>query len=67
MKKMYNFSILDVESKLKIFESIVMPILLYGSEIWGFDNTSNVEKIQIRYYKNILGLHKNTSNVAVYG
>ena len=67
MNKMYNFSILDVESKLKLFESIVMPILLYGSEIWGFDNTCNVEKIQIRYYKNILGLHKNTSNVAVYG
>ena len=62
---MYNFSILDVESKLKLFESIVMPILLYGSEIWGFGNTCNVEKKMIRYYKNILGLH--TSNVAVYG
>ena len=35
---------MGVESKLKLFESIVMPILLYGSEIWGFDNTCNVEK-----------------------
>ena len=56
--KMYNFNILDVGNKLKLFKSIVMPVLLYGYETWGFDNTCDVEKIQIRYHKNISGLNK---------
>ena len=42
---------MDVDSKLKFIESIVMPILLYGFEIWGFDNTCNVEKIQISMHE----------------
>ena len=31
--------------KLKSFDSIVEPILLYGSEVWGFENTIDIERI----------------------
>ena len=35
---------MDIETKLQLFDSIATPILLYGSEVWGFENISNVEK-----------------------
>ena len=63
MKSMYNFGITDISTKLKLFDSIIKPILLYGCEIWGFENT----KVQIRFYKSILGLNRNCSNDVVFG
>ena len=33
-KNLYKFEIMDVKTKNQLFDSI-MPILLYGSEIWG--------------------------------
>ena len=56
LKKAYKYELMDIETKLQLFDSIVTPILLYGSEVWGFENISNVEKIQIRFYKLLLGL-----------
>lgn len=33
---------LDIQ--LQLFDSLVEPILLYGSEIWGFENLQLIEK-----------------------
>ena len=44
LKKAYKYELMDIETKLQLFDSIVTPILLYGSEVWGFENISNVEK-----------------------
>ena len=57
---------MDIETKLQLFDSIVTPILLYGSEVWGFENIRNVEKIQIRFYKLLLGLNGSVSNVVTF-
>ena len=67
LKKIYKFELMDIASKLQLFDSVIVPILLYGCEIWGFNNISDIEKIQIRFYKNLLGLNKYTSNVSVFG
>ena len=44
-----------------------MPILLYGSEIWGFEDLAQIETFFCRYCKELLGLHKRTPNCMVYG
>ena len=67
MKSIYNFGIMDISTKLKLFDSIIKPILLYGCEIWGFENNKAIEAVQIRFYKSILGLNRNCSNVVVFG
>ena len=67
LKKAYKYELMDIETKLQLFDSIVTPILLYGSEVWGFENISNVEKIQIRFYKLLLGLNGSVSNVVTFG
>ena len=58
---------LDVDTLIHLFECTVKPILLYGSEIWGFCNIDVIERVQLRFLKIILGLKKSTPNIMVYG
>ena len=43
------------------------PIILYGSEVWGIYNTSEVDKLHLKFCKLILGVRPQTSNAAVFG
>ena len=58
---------LDIKTKLSIFDAMVVPILLYGSEVWGVYDYKEVDKLHIKFCKYILGVRKQTSNYAVYG
>ena len=57
----------------KIFDSLIIPIMRYGSEIWisEFKINFNVidklllEKIKNMIFKNILGVHSKASNLAM--
>ena len=57
----------DTKPKLTLFDSLVTPILLYGSEVWGVYDYSCVDKIHIKFCKIILGVRAQTTNYAVYG
>ena len=60
---------LDVDTSLELFQRCVMPILLYGSEIWAFDKT-NVKTLEVfyrRFLKQLLGLYKYTPTCMVLG
>ena len=60
---------LDVDTSLELYQRYVMPILLYGSEIWAFDKT-NVASLEIfnrRFLKELLGLYKFTPTCMVLG
>ncbi len=46
---------------------VVIPILLYGSEVWGFANTQNIEVFQNQYFKHLLKLGGKTINNVVLG
>ncbi len=56
---------------IKIFHSIIKPILLYGCEIWGLKFKLNyeswdknpVEIFHLEFCKNILGIHRNAPNL----
>ena len=38
-----------VDLQLKLFDNIVMPILFYGSEVWGYENSALVEKVELNF------------------
>ena len=50
----------------KLFDTLVVPILLYGSEVWGVNSTFKesdpFEKLHIKFIKEILGVHCKASN-----
>ena len=64
--KIRNLNIpLDIQ--LQLFDSLIEPILLYGSEVWGFENSAIVERVHLQFCKRILGVRKSTPNFMVYG
>jgi hypothetical protein len=58
---------LDVDTLLHLFDSMVMPILMYGCETWGYCNIDIIERVHLRFCKLLLKLNKSTPNVMVYG
>ncbi len=42
---------LPVDIQLKLFDTMVMPILLYGSEVWGYENLDLLEQISFQVCK----------------
>ncbi len=54
---------LDIDTQIHLFNSIVEPILLYGSEVWGYENLQCIERVQLRFCKLLLMLKKSTPNV----
>jgi hypothetical protein len=49
-----------------LFNSIVLPILTYSCEVWGFENCAENEKVHLRFCKNILKVRQTSSNYMVY-
>ena len=53
---------------LKVFETLVRPILLYASDFWGILNpprNNPVENIHYMFCKHLLGVQKQTTNIGV--
>ena len=58
---------LPIALQLQLFDSMVAPILLYGSEITGFEKSDGLERLCTQFYKIILNLKKTTPNIILYG
>ena len=43
-----------IDIQLQLFDSVVVPILLYGSEISDFENHDSLERLCLQFYKIIL-------------
>ena len=52
---------------LKLLDSTVLSILLYGSEVWGYSNLDCIEKLHLKFCKILSVVKKSTANVMVYG
>ena len=50
-----------------LFDILVMPVLLYESEIWGFHKAVDIEKVHFLFCKPILHLKRNKANYFIYG
>jgi hypothetical protein len=66
-KYLYKFTDISVKHKVELFDKLILPILNYGSEIWGFNQGKSVERIHMHFCKRILGVKKNTQNDFIYG
>ena len=54
---------------LKLFDSLVKPILLYGCEIWGpsaFKNNNPLDKLVNKFYRTLLGVPKHSSTIGIH-
>ena len=51
----------------KLFDSMVTPILSFGSEIWGYEYSNVIEQVQTQFCREYLGLGSSTNNCMVLG
>lgn len=57
---------LPIDIQIELFDQLVLPVLLYGSEVWGFEKITMIENFYTRFLKSILKVKKNTANCMVY-
>ena len=58
----------NVLISLNLFDSLIKPILLYASDFWGplkLPANNPIENLQMRVYKELLGVSKQTTNIGV--
>ena len=85
LKAFHHFRQFDLRNNihlaLKLFDTLVTPILNYGCEAWApfafknlkdsnflhLCNNSIIESINIKFCKYLLGVHRKSSNLAVLG
>ena len=58
---------LPIDLQLELFDAMVLPIITYGCEIWGYRVVKDVENVHITFLKHILNVRKTTCNAMVYG
>ena len=58
---------LPIDIQIQLFDSIVVPILLYGSEVSGFENCNVLKRLCIQFGKLILKAKKSTPDTMLYG
>ena len=58
---------LTIDLQIELFNKTVKPILLYGSEIWGFGNLDDLERIQLKFLKFAFNLKRSTPTYMIYG
>ena len=57
---------LPLDLMIDLFDSMVLPVLLYGCEIWGFETIDCMNKLQLKFYKYILRLRQSTPSMMIY-
>ena len=58
---------LPVDNMIHLFDTLVKPILLYGSEIWAYEGAEILEKLYLGFCKYILLENRTTCSNMVYG
>ena len=46
----------DFSIYIQLYESMLKPVMCYGSEVWGFNENKNLERVELRFLKYILHL-----------
>ena len=58
---------LPVDLSLQLFDSLVMPILLYCCEVRGYEDLKILEKLHLKFRKLILGVPRSAPSYVKYG
>ena len=58
---------LSVKTLLELFQKIISPILVYGAEVWRYEYCKQIENVQTKFCKRIIGLSSSSSTVTALG
>ena len=58
---------LPIDLQISLFDATVLPIMLYGCEVWGTEKIEECEVLYRKFLKYILHVRTSTSSAMVYG
>ena len=58
---------LPIDIMLDLFDKMILPILSYGCEIWGFEDLNRIEIFFKKILKYMLRINRQTTDCMVYG
>ena len=58
---------LPVDTCCELFDRMVVPVLLYGCEIWGLSYIQYLENFHKKFMKHLLHISKYSANCMAYG
>lgn len=58
---------LSFKTQIDLFDQLVAPVLMYGCEVWGYENTYKISVVQRKFYKYLLRLNSSTPTSIVLG
>ncbi len=58
---------LSIDLQIEIFDRMIVPIMLYCFEVWGPENYTETDKLHLKFFKHILGVHGRNTNTMAYG
>ena len=58
---------LPPDLQLHLFDSMITPILLYGSEVWGCEKADLIDHFYLKYCRSLLDIKHTPPNIMVYG
>ena len=56
----------EFKRRRMLFNYLLKSVMMYGAEIWGWEEWQELEKVQLKYFKWILKLEMTTPNYLVY-
>jgi hypothetical protein len=63
----YNQLNLPTSQKTHLYETLVFPILNYSAEIWGHHRAPDIESLNSKFCRKVLGVRQSTNLDALYG
>ena len=68
-KKLKCVKVLTTEIRFDIFDTMIRPIITYGSDVWGLCKSGlhDLDKLFLKYIHCVLCIKATTSNIIVYG
>ena len=67
LPKNIRLKLVPIDVQLQLFDSVVMPVLIYGCELWGFESLAIIEKVNLQFLKYTLHLKNSTQLCMIYG
>lgn len=62
-----KFTDLSLKHTIDLFDKLVLPILNYAGEVWGFSQSLQVERVHLHFCKRLLDVKITTQNDFIYG
>ena len=57
LNSLFDTASLGIEEKIKLFESMINPIMNYGCEVWGFHKGQDIERLHLKFLKQVLKVY----------